>query len=91
MIEIYNRVLCIVCTLATNFCLGHHESIGLLLLKLSKLNRFSSQGTYHCCAIIYCDNLSVVFLAANPIMQSRTKHFELDLYFMKNKLINGVI
>jgi len=29
---------------------------------------------------LYCDNLSVVQLAANPILHSRSKHFELDLY-----------
>lgn len=31
---------------------------------------------------VYCDNLSAVLLAANPILHSRTKHFELDLYFV---------
>ncbi|RDY03197.1 hypothetical protein CR513_13247, partial [Mucuna pruriens] len=29
--------------------------------------------------IIYCDNLSGVVMAANPVLHPRTKHFELDL------------
>nr|KYP76375.1 Retrovirus-related Pol polyprotein from transposon TNT 1-94 [Cajanus cajan] len=35
---------------------------------------------------IYCDNLSAVLLAANPILHSKTKHFELDLYFVRDKV-----
>jgi len=31
---------------------------------------------------IYSDNLGVVQLVTNPIMHSRTKHFELDLHFV---------
>lgn len=37
---------------------------------------------------IYCDNVSVVLLASNPILHSRTKHFELDLYFVRDKIQN---
>ena len=37
---------------------------------------------------IYCDNLGVVHLAANPIMHSRTKHFELDLHFVRDKVLS---
>lgn len=36
--------------------------------------------------LILCDNLSVVLLSANPILHSRTKHFELDLYFVRDKV-----
>ena len=37
---------------------------------------------------IYCDNLGVVHLAANPVMHSRTKHFELDLHFVRDKVLS---
>ena len=33
---------------------------------------------------LFSDNLGVVLLSANPIMHSRTKHFELDLHFVKD-------
>ncbi|XP_020211192.1 uncharacterized protein LOC109796007 [Cajanus cajan] len=39
----------------------------------------------------YCDNLGAVLLAANPILHSRTKHFELDLYFVRDKVMKGEI
>ena len=34
-------------------------------------------------AIVYDDNLSVVLLAANPVIHKWTKYFELDLYFVR--------
>ena len=33
---------------------------------------------------LFSDNLGVVLLSANPIMHSRTKHFELDLDFVRD-------
>ena len=33
------------------------------------------------------DNLSTVLLSSNPILRSRTKHMELDLYFIKEKVM----
>jgi hypothetical protein len=37
---------------------------------------------------IYCDNLSVVSLAHNPVLHSRTKHMELDIFFVREKVLN---
>ena len=37
--------------------------------------------------ILYCDNLSVVQLVANPIMHSHSKHFELDLHFARDHIL----
>lgn len=36
--------------------------------------------------IIWGDNLSTVQLAANPVLHARTKHVELDLYFVPEKV-----
>ncbi|KAM6590148.1 hypothetical protein CsatA_012753 [Cannabis sativa] len=36
--------------------------------------------------VVWCDNLSTVLLTANPILHARTKHIELDLYFVKEKV-----
>jgi len=33
---------------------------------------------------VFSDNLGAVLLSANPIMHSRTKHFELDLHFVRD-------
>jgi histone deacetylase 1/2 len=37
---------------------------------------------------ILCDNQSAVMLAHNPIMHSRTKHMEIDLFFVREKVIS---
>jgi len=35
---------------------------------------------------IYSDNLGAVLLSANPIMHSKSKHFELDLHFVRDHI-----
>ncbi|MED6162450.1 hypothetical protein PIB30_118973 [Stylosanthes scabra] len=40
---------------------------------------------------VFCDNLSAVHLAYNPVLHNRTKHFELDIYFVREKVIQGKI
>ncbi|XP_016191654.1 uncharacterized protein LOC107632496 [Arachis ipaensis] len=34
--------------------------------------------------MVYCDNLSAILLAANPILHSKSKHFEIDLHFVRD-------
>lgn len=41
--------------------------------------------------IVFCDNMSTVLLAANPILHSRTKHVELDLFFVREKVHNKLV
>ncbi|XP_060969448.1 uncharacterized mitochondrial protein AtMg00810-like [Cannabis sativa] len=40
---------------------------------------------------IWCDNQSTVLLTANPILHARTKHIELDLYFVRDKVLQHQI
>lgn len=37
---------------------------------------------------ILCDNLSTVTLAHNPILHNRTKHMELDIFFLREKVLS---
>ncbi|RVW58402.1 Retrovirus-related Pol polyprotein from transposon RE1 [Vitis vinifera] len=37
--------------------------------------------------ILWCDNQSAAHLAANPVFHSRSKHIELDLHFIKEKVL----
>lgn len=53
---------------------------------LSEL-RVSSSHTL----IIWCDNLSTVQMAANPVLHARTKHIEIDLYFVRDKVMSKQI
>ena len=37
---------------------------------------------------VYCDNLSTVALSHNPVLHSRTKHMELDIFFVREKVLD---
>ena len=39
--------------------------------------------------VIYCDNISAVYLSENPVHYRRTKHVELDLHFVREKVALG--
>lgn len=41
--------------------------------------------------MIYYDNMSAVLLAANPILNSPLKHFELDLHFVRDHVAKGLV
>lgn len=36
--------------------------------------------------LVRCDNLSTVLLTANPVLHARTKHLELDMFFVREKV-----
>ena len=41
--------------------------------------------------IVYCDNVSAVYLSANPVHHRRTKHIEIDIHFIREKVALGVV
>ena len=40
---------------------------------------------------IFCDNISATYLAINPINHARTKHLEVDLHFVQERVRWGDI
>ncbi|WMV14413.1 hypothetical protein MTR67_007798 [Solanum verrucosum] len=40
---------------------------------------------------IYCDNISSIYLAHNPIHHACTKHIEIDIHFVREKVASGVL
>lgn len=40
---------------------------------------------------VYCDNLSTVSLAHNPVLHSRTKHMELDIFFVRERVLSKTL
>ncbi|GJU44909.1 ribonuclease H-like domain-containing protein [Tanacetum coccineum] len=41
--------------------------------------------------LLYCDNVSVVYLSANPIQHQRTKHIEIDIHFVRDIATAGLV
>jgi hypothetical protein len=39
--------------------------------------------------LVYCDNVSVVYLSTNPIQHQRTKHVKIDLHFVRERMAIG--
>ena len=41
--------------------------------------------------LVYCDNISVVYLSTNPVQHQRTKHVEIDLHFVRERVALGQV
>ncbi|GJS17702.1 retrotransposon protein, putative, ty1-copia subclass [Tanacetum coccineum] len=39
--------------------------------------------------LVYCDNVSAVYLSSNPVQHQRTKHIEIDIYFVHDLVAAG--
>lgn len=39
--------------------------------------------------VVYCDNISAVYLSTNPVQHQRTKHIEIDLHFVRERVALG--
>ncbi|GJX35907.1 ribonuclease H-like domain-containing protein [Tanacetum coccineum] len=38
--------------------------------------------------LVYCDNVSDVYMSTNPVQHQRTKHIEIDIHFVRDKVAN---
>jgi hypothetical protein len=41
-----------------------------------------------CSPALWCDNVSTLALASNPLYHARTKHIEVDYHFIREKVVN---
>jgi hypothetical protein len=48
---------------------------------LQELHALLSKST-----LVYCDNVSIVYLSTNPVQHQHTKHVEIDLYFVRERV-----
>ncbi|XP_071735749.1 uncharacterized mitochondrial protein AtMg00810-like [Rutidosis leptorrhynchoides] len=41
--------------------------------------------------LVYCDNVSSVYLSSNPVQHQRTKHIEIDIHFVHDLVAQGQV
>nr|GEY07058.1 ribonuclease H-like domain-containing protein [Tanacetum cinerariifolium] len=41
--------------------------------------------------LVYCDNVSAVYLSSNPVQQQRTYHIKIDMYFVRDLVAGGQV
>ena len=41
--------------------------------------------------LVYCDNVSAVYLSTNPVQHQRTKHVEINLHFVRDRVAIGEV
>ena len=41
--------------------------------------------------VVYCDNVSAIYMTANPVHHHRTKHIEIDIHFVHEKVALGEV
>jgi sulfite reductase alpha subunit-like flavoprotein len=58
----------------------------LLRQLLSDLCRPVQQAT-----VVYCDNISAVYMSSNPVQHRQTKHIEIDIHFVREKVALGEV
>ncbi|GKF51394.1 ribonuclease H-like domain-containing protein [Tanacetum coccineum] len=39
--------------------------------------------------LVYCDNVSAVYMSANPVQHQRTNHIEIYIHFVRDKVVAG--
>ncbi|GKB69872.1 ribonuclease H-like domain-containing protein [Tanacetum coccineum] len=41
--------------------------------------------------LVYCDNVSTIYMTANPVQHNRTKHIEIDIHFVRDMVAQGQV
>jgi len=43
----------------------------------------------HKATLVYCDNVSAIYLSTNPVQHQHTNHIEMDIHFVREKVARG--
>jgi hypothetical protein len=62
---------------ATAECIWLRQLLGELRCDLNKAT------------VVFCDNVSAVYMSSNPVHHKRTKHIELDIHFVRERVQLG--
>jgi hypothetical protein len=45
----------------------------------------------HSATLVYCDNVSAIYMSSNPVQHRRTKHIEIDIHFVRERVSLGEV
>lgn len=65
---------------------AEYRSLALVVAEVSWLRALLTELAIREPPIIFCDNMSIVHLAANHVLHARTKHMELGIYYVREQL-----
>ncbi|GJV52940.1 ribonuclease H-like domain-containing protein [Tanacetum coccineum] len=67
-----------------------HKVCSRILLGLRNLLR-ELHSPLSTATLVYCDNVSAVYMSANPVQHQRTKHIEIDIHFVRDMVTAGQV
>ncbi|GJR28423.1 hypothetical protein Tco_1104655 [Tanacetum coccineum] len=70
-----------------NMCLASTTCVVIWVIKI--LKDLGVEGLLP--VNLYCDSSSVILIVGNPIFHEKTKHFEIDLHLVRDKVADGVV
>lgn len=74
---------------ATSSAEAEYRSLALAAAEILWLQSLLQElNIKHQTPTVLCDNLSAMSLAHNPVLPSRTKHMELDMFFVREKMLS---
>jgi NADH:ubiquinone oxidoreductase subunit E len=49
-------------------------------------NYFRTSISPSVATVVYCDSVSVIYMSANPVLHHLTKHIEIDIHIVQEKV-----
>ncbi|PKU70985.1 Retrovirus-related Pol polyprotein from transposon TNT 1-94 [Dendrobium catenatum] len=80
-------------TVAKSTTEAEYRSLSAAVSEVLWLRRLAHELriTQHSPTTIYCDNISAIAIAKNPVFHARTKHIEIDFHFTRQHIEDGNI
>ena len=67
---------------------AEYRSLAQTFVELSWISKLLTKlQVPFCSPVLYCDNHSVVYTAHNPVFHHKTKHMEIDVFFVREKIL----
>lgn len=67
------------------------RALALNVSEIVWVQRLLAELQFHMlhCPVVLCDNVSIGYLARNPMLHARTKNVEIDFHFIHKKIASG--